>query len=502
MSKITLNNVADITQSPTAQTTINTNSSTVQTAFDNTLSRDGTSPNQMGATLDMNGNSIINLPSPTTVNSPARLVDITPGGPPSPSVLSGNNVYTGNNSFNGTSTFNGAVSITGLPSLSSNNTWTGTQTWTNNNTSAGLSTFNGNTLFNGGTNTFAGAVTFPAQTVTNANLVNSPANTLKGNNVGTPGAPTDLTVSQVNTMLGTPSLATNNTWIGNNYFKGATPWADITAWGAVSGTDSTSAIQSAINFLNTNFGGGIVFIPHGNYLIVGGLTVKGAIRLVGEARNLSVLNGSATNAAAVTFDSTCNDAAAEQLTIYGYLNAAATTNAVVVAAGRPVHLKDCTIWGGSSGLFTQGVDGVIFNCYIAGYTNHITSNGANWYIRCKIDSASLGTPTNGFLQGNYYTTGVAENHFTDCDLSGDYTNSVNISDGATNSAITTFQGCVFSKPIVITAAKYSMFSACEIGSSVSVSTFPCTIVGCINTAGGTTTVSGAGKILAGNSGLA
>lgn len=76
MSKVTLNSVADITQSSTAQTTINTNFTTVQTAFDNTLSRDGTSPNQMSASLDMNSFDILNLPSPATVNSPARLVDV------------------------------------------------------------------------------------------------------------------------------------------------------------------------------------------------------------------------------------------------------------------------------------------------------------------------------------------------------------------------------------------------------------------------------------------
>lgn len=77
MSKITLNSVADITQATSAQTTINANSSTIQTAFDNTLSRDGTSPNQMGWSLDMNSNHILNLPTPSTANDPIRLQDVT-----------------------------------------------------------------------------------------------------------------------------------------------------------------------------------------------------------------------------------------------------------------------------------------------------------------------------------------------------------------------------------------------------------------------------------------
>lgn len=109
MSKITLNSVADLTQSATAQTTINTNSSTVQTAFDNTLSRDGTSPNQMGAAIDMNSNQIFNLPAPSTVNSPARLIDVTSNPTITvPGTGTGGHVVPfldGNNTFSGTNTF-------------------------------------------------------------------------------------------------------------------------------------------------------------------------------------------------------------------------------------------------------------------------------------------------------------------------------------------------------------------------------------------------------------
>lgn len=76
MSKITLSNVSDLTNSTTAQNTINSNAATVQSAFDNTLSRDGTFPNTMGASLDMNSFQIVNLPSPTSLSSPARLSDV------------------------------------------------------------------------------------------------------------------------------------------------------------------------------------------------------------------------------------------------------------------------------------------------------------------------------------------------------------------------------------------------------------------------------------------
>lgn len=111
MSKITLNNVADLTSSSTAQTTINTNFNTVQAAFDNTLSRDGTSPNTMGSNLDMNSNQILNLPSPAGVNSPARLIDVTsnptitvpPVGTSGAVVplLNANNIWSGTNNLTG-----------------------------------------------------------------------------------------------------------------------------------------------------------------------------------------------------------------------------------------------------------------------------------------------------------------------------------------------------------------------------------------------------------------
>lgn len=48
----------------------------IETAFQNTLSRDGATPNQMAATLDMNSNRIINLPAPTSGTEAARLADI------------------------------------------------------------------------------------------------------------------------------------------------------------------------------------------------------------------------------------------------------------------------------------------------------------------------------------------------------------------------------------------------------------------------------------------
>lgn len=55
---------------------LNSNFSAIETAFDNTVSRDGSSPNTMLANLDMNSNRILNLPEPQTSSEPARKSDL------------------------------------------------------------------------------------------------------------------------------------------------------------------------------------------------------------------------------------------------------------------------------------------------------------------------------------------------------------------------------------------------------------------------------------------
>ncbi len=77
MAKLTLADLASLANQTTAITTINANSALIETALENTLSRDGTSPNTMGANLDMNSNRITNLPAPAGDNDPVRSQDLT-----------------------------------------------------------------------------------------------------------------------------------------------------------------------------------------------------------------------------------------------------------------------------------------------------------------------------------------------------------------------------------------------------------------------------------------
>lgn len=73
MAKLTLNDVSSGFASNTAH---NTNNTLIENALENTLSRDGTGPNQMEANLDMNSFKVVNLAEPINDNEAARLVDV------------------------------------------------------------------------------------------------------------------------------------------------------------------------------------------------------------------------------------------------------------------------------------------------------------------------------------------------------------------------------------------------------------------------------------------
>lgn len=75
MITLTLNNVANLQDTTTAQNTINANNAAIVTAFEDALNVTDVVSNQMESTLDMNSNPIINLPAPVSLNSPLRLTD-------------------------------------------------------------------------------------------------------------------------------------------------------------------------------------------------------------------------------------------------------------------------------------------------------------------------------------------------------------------------------------------------------------------------------------------
>lgn len=73
MTKVVLNRMSTLVN---GVTTLNGIITQIETAFDNTLSRDGDAPNQMAATLDMNSNRIINVAAPSAGTDACRYADL------------------------------------------------------------------------------------------------------------------------------------------------------------------------------------------------------------------------------------------------------------------------------------------------------------------------------------------------------------------------------------------------------------------------------------------
>jgi hypothetical protein len=130
----------------------------------------------------------------------------------------------------------------------------------------------------------------------------------------------------------------------------------------------------------------------------------------------------------------------------------------------------------------------------------VVSQGANWYVRDKLDTNGSYASTYAFLQGVPFSgASSSENHFVQCDFSGNYTYSVSIQD-ATNSAITIIDGSVFSSPIQVSGAKWTSFSNAEIGSpsfTVSAGAGIVTVTG--SYAFSPTTIAGGGSNVVGGS---
>lgn len=76
MTKLVQNDIASLTNEQSALAALNSNYASLEVWSDSVLSRDGTSPNQMNADLDMNSNRILNLPEPANGSEPLRLQDV------------------------------------------------------------------------------------------------------------------------------------------------------------------------------------------------------------------------------------------------------------------------------------------------------------------------------------------------------------------------------------------------------------------------------------------
>lgn len=79
MAKLTLTDLSSLQNEISAINRVNANNALIETALENTLSRDGTTPNQMQADLDMNSHRILNLPDAIDDHEPLTLGQFSSG---------------------------------------------------------------------------------------------------------------------------------------------------------------------------------------------------------------------------------------------------------------------------------------------------------------------------------------------------------------------------------------------------------------------------------------
>lgn len=70
MPKINLTDLSNLQNETTATAAINNNNNIIEAAIENSISRDGSQPNQMNSVLDMNSNRIVNLPDAVSEQEP------------------------------------------------------------------------------------------------------------------------------------------------------------------------------------------------------------------------------------------------------------------------------------------------------------------------------------------------------------------------------------------------------------------------------------------------
>jgi hypothetical protein len=296
-------------------------------------------------------------------------------------------------------------------------------------------------------------------------------------------------------VVGSINLGHANTWTAvqqfnaATYFQSGSPWADVKAFGALgnNSNDDTTAIRNAITQVGTT--GGVVNFPPGAYKITGTLTIPSGVILRGI--NITATSIFATSADFTAIAYTANDSGSglERLSVFCIQSLTATTPCVTIGANAFINMHDFRIWGGLHGIQTAGADGYYENGYVCGWATAgycISSTGANWYSRMKLDGINGGSSAGAFIQGT--VAALAENHFSLTDFSGSFTNSIVITD-ANSLSLTVIQGSVFSSPILIGQSKATILTGNEIGStSLAASGGPLIMAG--NYAFSATTASG------------
>lgn len=204
-------------------------------------------------------------------------------------------------------------------------------------------------------------------------------------------------IGPLSSVAGRPALFADTT--GKLLQVGAFGFANVMdpQFGAVadglsgSPTDNTAVFQSAINYVQSNFGGGIVFVPPGIFLIASGITLTTNVRLVGSGRTATYLQAWHNDVTVITMSASSQNSL-EGLTVFGKgtqndTGAFGATHPAVAMNSSGGVLRDVQIFGGYNTLNVTATDAVIenVNCGQSYGPANVYTNANSWYLRCKFD---------------------------------------------------------------------------------------------------------------------
>lgn len=291
MTKINLTDLANLQNETTAVNAINANNAILETASDNTLSRDGTSPNQMNSLLDMNSNIIVNLPAASSSTEPVRKQEFD-------AAVFGD--FAGLSNINGTAN---QITVSTVGSVSTIST------------PAAL-TFTGKTVTNG---------TFNTPTINNPTVTNGTFSAPTINNPILTGV-TNIAFTQTGTGAVTTTIDAK--------LKGILHAADFGVVGDGT-TSNNSTLQAAVTAAQTQHS--MLVLPAGSIKLTATINITDGLTIVGhgfEGDN-GFIYGNQTTAPAFPTKSTGWQGSA---IICGIANGAFST-----ATNKAVHFKDFQI---------------------------------------------------------------------------------------------------------------------------------------------------------------
>ena len=355
--------VTSITSGYASNTQLNNNFTALRDAFDNTLSRDGSTPNSMSADIDLNSNDLINVNSVETSSLRINGVLVAPGDLASAGSVFYSNRFTGD----GTTT---AYTLSYDPYVKDNAQVYIDGVYQNKDTFS----VSGTTL------------TFTEAPPLNSSIEVAVARTLEA--VGTADA-SAVTFTQAG------SGATSSTV--ERKLQESVSVKDFGATGD-GVTDDTAAIQSALNAVNS-VGGGKVFLPAGTYLVSeSGLSTIKACLFIGD--NTIVEGEGEASEIKMANSQDCHIITARNMLGTPSFTAsgeATTANSGIVIRNIYVNgnYQNQTIAAQVSCLYFNNVEQLYIESCVIGYS--ILHNISLWFC------------TNFFVQGNKVTDSCITN---------------------------------------------------------------------------------------------